>query len=317
MSNSIPDAILDQAIDWLVKLHSGENTASVSKAITDWRQVDPLHEQAWQALQQTEQQLAQVKRLNGALALQTLTTQAPRYSRRQALKLLALCGLALPVGYWAWKEQSWLSFTADLKTTVGEIQDFKLSDGSKLILNTNTALDITVDDNNRRISLLKGELFVEIAQHHRLAMHILTSHLRLKARDAQIAVRLQGDTTQVYLQQGTALAKRNDQSVIELASPNTYEITAHQVITTNNHRQTPIAWTRKQLVVRQMPLAQLLAELNRYQRGWITYDDSISQLEVSGVFQLAHIEQAYLALANSLPVRYEQVTPFWIRFSAA
>lgn len=54
MIDDIPPQIVDQAIDWIVKLESDDATHATHRACEAWRASDPLHERAWQALQQIE-----------------------------------------------------------------------------------------------------------------------------------------------------------------------------------------------------------------------------------------------------------------------
>lgn len=317
MNTPIPEPILDQAIDWLVKLHSGENTQHTQQSCNHWRAENSLHEQAWQALQQTEQHFAQLNQINPQLALHTLVEQPKGFSRRQALKLLALFTVAAPCSYWIWKDQSWLGFTADIKTAIGEVETIQLSDGSELILNTNSAVDIDISEDSRSISLLKGELYLAINGNHRLPMRLYSQNYGIKSRNAQLVLRQQAEQSFLHLSHGNISIKHAEQDLLTLNAPSTYLLKAQGIMEAGALNHSPTAWTKQQLIVRQMPLKQLLTELNRYQRGWITYSDEIAALEVSGVFQLKQIDQAYIALANSLPIRFEQVTPFWVRFSAA
>ncbi|MGO3553367.1 MAG: FecR domain-containing protein, partial [Pseudomonas helleri] len=76
------------------------------------------------------------------------------------------------------------------------------------------------------------------------------------------------------------------------------------------------SWTSGALVAKNMRLEDLAAELSRYRQGWLLCDPAVSDLRVSGVFQLEHIDQALQGLSQTLAVRIERRTRFWTRIVA-
>lgn len=72
-------------------------------------------------------------------------------------------------------------------------------------------------------------------------------------------------------------------------------------------------WTDGLLTARNMPLDAFLAELARYQRGWLRCGPGVAALRVSGVFLLDDLPAALDTLARSLPVRIERATRWWTR----
>jgi transmembrane sensor len=77
------------------------------------------------------------------------------------------------------------------------------------------------------------------------------------------------------------------------------------------------AWTRGVLLADDMPLADFVAELSRYQRGFVTCTPEVARLRLVGAYPLAQPEQIYRALARSLPVRVSRPMPWWVRIEAA
>jgi len=121
--DDIPEAVLDQAIQWLVRLQSGAADPAMHAACEQWRRAQPIHENAWQALQVNEQSFRVAAQLSAGPARDTLANAAASHSRRQALKLLGLGICASGLGAVA-IQQTWRGASADYVTRTGERQRF-------------------------------------------------------------------------------------------------------------------------------------------------------------------------------------------------
>ncbi len=62
-----------------------------------------------------------------------------------------------------------------------------------------------------------------------------------------------------------------------------------------------------------MTLQELIAELNRYQHGYIHISDEIAQLKVYGSFPLSDPDRVLAMLTRVLPIQVRQVFPGWIK----
>jgi transmembrane sensor len=71
-------------------------------------------------------------------------------------------------------------------------------------------------------------------------------------------------------------------------------------------------WGRGMMLVRDMRLNELVAELARYHRGVLRCDPAVAGLRVSGAFPIANVQASLTLLEKSLPVRINRVTPWWI-----
>jgi len=76
------------------------------------------------------------------------------------------------------------------------------------------------------------------------------------------------------------------------------------------------AWTRGMLVLDNVRLADMVGELNRYQRGHLGVAPEVADLRITGSFPLNNVELALNALLPTLPVEIRQRTPWWVTVSA-
>ncbi|MCK9815517.1 amino acid ABC transporter substrate-binding protein [Pseudomonas chlororaphis] len=317
----LPDNVLDEAIGWLVRLESDGSKPQVLEACRRWREADALHEAAWQALQKSDANFKGLAALPGTLALDTLERlQSGRHSRRQAIKLLGMGVVISGVAAWSVRDTTRVPWGADYATGVGERRQFVLHDGTRLQLNTASAVDVQFTAQRRMITLRRGEMFIDTGKDSatpggRRSFWVNSRHAQLQAIGTAFAVRDEQRGTRVRLEDGVVAIHGKGEPIL-IAAGEEYLIDAN-----GSHRvqASPLnasAWTRGQLVAKRMPLHELTAELERYRHGWLRCDPAIAQLEVSGVFQLDDIDRALSALSDSLPVRVERFTPLWTRVVA-
>lgn len=228
--------------------------------------------------------------------------------RRQALKalsvvagvgLLGLGGRTLP----------WQQWQASQRTAVGEVRGSQLADGSRLWLNTDSALDVDFTAELRRLALYRGEVLVEAADDAR-PLWLETAHARLRVQGGRFAVCQQDDGYLVSSQVG-ALEILGARRQSLLAGQEAY-FDAQWVDRPAPLRQGRKAWTHGILQADDMPLGQFIAELSRYQHGHLGCDPRVADLRLVGAFPLAEPERIYAALEASLPVRVVRRLPWWI-----
>lgn len=317
----LPDNVLDQAIGWLVRIESDGANPQLLEACRQWRQADALHEVAWQALHKSDATFQGLAALPGTVARDTLhRLQGGRHSRRQALKLLGAGLVASGAAGWSLRESTLLPWGADYATEVGERRQFLLDDGTRLHLNTASAVDVQFSAQRRLIVLRRGEIFIDTGKDsatpgRRRSFWVSTRHAQLQAIGTAFAVRDEAQGTRLRVEDGAVAIQGKGEPVI-VAAGEQYLIDANSSQRVVSSPLNASAWARGQLVAKRMQLRELTAELARYRHGWLRCDPAIAHLEVSGVFQLDDIDRALSALSESLPVRVERFTPLWTRIVA-
>lgn len=318
----LPDAVLDQAIDWLVRLRSGYADEQMLAACQRWRQASPINEAAWQALQASESNFQRLSDLPDGVALDTLQRlQGKRHGRRQALKMLGF-GVAISgLGGWSLRERPLASWGADYATGVGERRQFLLGDGTRLQLNTSSAVDVRFTAQRRTIALLRGEIFIDTGKDSDApagyrSLWVESRQAQLQAIGTAFGVREEAAGTRLRVEDGSVAIHRPGDASIRVAAGEEYLIRADGSRKVEHSTMNVSAWTRGQLVARRMRLADLVDELGRYRQGWLSCDPAIGGLEVSGVFQLDDVDRALDALGDSMPLRIQRFTSLWTRVTA-
>lgn len=246
---------------------------------------------------------------------------------KHLLTLLLLTGggglLALAPG-----RRSWF---ADQRTSIGEYRELTLADGSRLNLNSATAIDIRFDGARRLIVLHEGEILVEtrpdpLAERLKPGRPFLvrTSQGDLEALVTRFLVRqpLASDVAEqthvaVYVGAIRIAPGDPDQPAAILDSGKAVDFSTGHIGSPGPASPLQAAWVDGMIEARDMPLADFLRELGRYRRGHLGCTDAVGGLQVSGTFPLADTDRILDALAATLPVRVQRLTPYWIDVVAA
>lgn len=291
-----------QAAEWLTTLMSGEATASDKEAWRHWHDANPDHARAWQHIERVSGQL---QHLDGHAARQALT-QRP-VSRRKAVNLLLwLSGIGV-IGWSGLRSTAGQSMLADFSTATGERRSFTLADGSQLDLNTDSAANMRYSATQRRVELIKGELFIATAAEQppvQRPFFVETLQGQALALGTRYSVRQRDDRTMVVVEQGAVkLTPRHGSDSLIIQAGQRAAMTADNVLPVQTATADDWGWRKGQILADGMRLRDFLLELSRYRTGLLGCDDSVADLRISGVFPLADTDAILLSLSDSLPVR--------------
>ncbi|QBF24544.1 FecR family protein [Pseudomonas tructae] len=307
--------VVKQAIHWMLQLRESGHNPHLQQQCEQWRAAQQEHELAWQRLQSLHQEL-DLRTLPGAsVALQTLENGSLRLQRRQALKLLSGV-LVLGSAAWLGKDLEALSpWTSDLASATGEQRSVRLPDGSLLQLNTSSAADLAFDASQRLVRLKHGELMLTCAKDSSTPgrpLLVRTRDALLQGFDARFVVRQEHDCTRVSISQGI-VALHHSGALQWLQSGRAYRLDARGATLLQNQDMDAGAWAEGLIVTRDMRLGDFLAEVGRYRHGYVSCAADIADLRLSGVFRLDDTDKLLQLLPQTLPVKVNYRTRWWVR----
>jgi transmembrane sensor len=315
------DAAAADAIAWMVRLHSGTATPADHAEWQRWRQSDPAHHQAWSRLDALGQR---IRTLPGPLVQATLREAGPRpraLNRRMVLKSVAGAG---GIGLAAWSasrlwdgQEFWSPLAATHRTGVGEQARVDLADGSSVLLNTATALDVAFDAQRRCLWLREGELMIDCVPDVRPFV-VRTAEGELRTGSGRFAVRQLAGATRVQVFEGHVDAiPREANASLRVRAGEQLRFESVSASHPVQLQADSAAWTDGLIVADGMRLAELVDELSRYRRGWLRCDDAAGQLTISGVYPVADPERVLAAIERTLPVKAQRFTRYWVQLRHA
>lgn len=315
-------AQLAQAAQWYACLRDGQASAGERAAWQAWLAAAEAHALAWQYVEDISRAFEPVRSLpNPRHAVHQLHAANDRVrARRQILASVGILAGTGLLGLWGWRQGAMpaglLALGADHRTATGEQRSLTLADGTRLWLNTASAVDIQFHAQERGIVLHRGEIFVETAQDAR-PLRVYTPHGQMRALGTRFNVLLDGDATQLAVYEGRVEVRTAASGVVQIFSPGEQtRFTAQAVASPAAADMAREAWTQGALVADNLPLWQVVQQLRRYRSGHLGVSDAVADLTVYGNFPLHDTDHALQMLASALPVRIAQPLPWWTTLEA-
>jgi transmembrane sensor len=306
------EKMIHEAANWLTLLHDELSTAADRQAFDAWCEADPRHAMAVERMRVLWGSLDELPAAPARIALKqafgrSRSTTSGRTAQAIALLGVLFCGwIGLDHG------PVWL---ADQRTGVGERREVALSDGSRIQLNSHSALDVKFDGQQRVVELLEGEMWVEVAKDALRPFVVRTDQGTATALGTRYLVKREADgSTVVSVLESVVAAKANGGEAVNVAAGGQITLKKGRALALQSiGHADPEAWTRGLLKVDDRPLGEVLQALAGYRRGLLRYDEQALQgLRVSGVFRLDDTDAALATLADNLPIKVEHFTDLLI-----
>ncbi|MEH0875320.1 fec operon regulator FecR [Pectobacterium cacticida] len=300
---------LRSASHWYAVL-SGERLSPQQEARwQQWYEQDPDNQWAWQQVENLRSQLSQVP---GGIASRALHDS--RLTRRHVMKGLLLL-LGVGGGWQFWRSESGEGLRADYRTAKGAVSHQRLEDGSLLALNTQSAVNVRFDAHQRIVQLCYGEIAITTAKDaQRRPFRVITRQGQLTALGTEFSVRQQDNVTHLAVRQHAVeiiLADDPLQKFI-LKAGESLEFSASAFGTVTPLDDESVSWTQGVLSFSDKPLSEIIATLGRYRNGVLRCAPAVAELRLSGTFPLQNIDAILNVIAQTLPVKIQSVTRYWI-----
>jgi transmembrane sensor len=305
---NVPPQVAERALEWLIELQSQPLPPETVIEWTRWRAAHDDHERAWQRIESVRGRLQPLAASASSMAAQAALTPRGSPHRRRIVKTLAVMIFAGGGAWGVTRSTPWREWSADYRTGVGQQRSLALTDGTRIMLNTATAVDVRYDATQRRVHLVTGELFVATA-HDAMARPFLieTAHGTAQALGTRYTVRQLAHATEVQVFEGAVRIVPRDAGQQELIVQAGHQARfgATDIAPGERLDSTAPAWTDGFLIARSMRLQDFIAELSRYSPDSLSCDPAIAELRVSGSFPLDNLDRVVETLAATLNVQVE------------
>lgn len=329
-TEGLPDSLLEEAAIWYARLREPtEDEAARQAEFEQWLQADSHHQQAFEQTEQLwdklEVPVAHVLSDETVAAVievpkgSSETVHRPRAIFPRAMAIAASI-FVLMLGGAIWQEDIFIGLTSDYTTVVGEKTPLDLEDGSRITLNTNSAITVDLASAHRHVRLLRGEAWFDVSSEDTRPFFVETQHGMVRVTGTSFDVRLDGDYTIVSLTEGqvklttpTARVATN-KSLVILKPAQQAMLSAEGISEITPFDETiETAWLRGQFVFYDANLSDVIAALNRHRSGRIiVMDDALNDLKISGVFSTGDTGAALKVIADTLPIKVSRLTDYLV-----
>jgi transmembrane sensor len=299
----------EEAIDWILRLRDTPDDTTLRSEFEHWLASDPAHKNICQRVQCLMGDTGKLLSNDAAFLHRALqNNKAYSSAKKTGLALLAV----IFAGSFFLLDGP-MRLRADVMSRTAERRAERLPDGSMLYLNANSAVSFRFDTKERRVVLLRGEVYAEVSN----------DPIR------PFVVEAQGGTT-------TALGTAFD---VNLISSQTYvTVTEHSVAVENGHAgdvrigenqrvsygagdmlgvieaidaTAAASWRNGRLVFEDRTFGFVVEEIARYLPGRVVIArDIIRNKHVSGNFDLSEPQSALRDLGAAFDVKVTRIGPF-------
>lgn len=296
------------AAQWLSLLESGAATEGDHAALQQWRDSHPQHEQTWQRAQSLRQRFNDLPQ---ALAMASL--DRPQPGRRAVLKRALGVAALVPAAWLISRQLPLDTWRADLHTATGERKRLSLAAGASLQLNTATAVD--VDLAQRRITLVDGELALNVPG--AAALTVQTRYGQVRVSQAEVCVRQLASGCLVSVLKGAVQVRDVDGHVATVQGGQQAPLQAAGLGAWVPFDALQLGWRDGVLTAQNQGLGDFLRELQRYRPGVLRWDLSLEALRVTGSFRLEDTDRILTLLASTLGLEVQSRTRYWVTLRKA
>jgi len=234
--------------------------------------------------------------------------------RRGFLAASMAIAASLAFAFFLWPAAKTVNNTVLLETAIGERARHILEDNSTVTLNTNSKILVKYTQDQRSIDLVRGEAFFEVAKNPERPFEVEAGAAKVTALGTAFNILRSTAATDITVTEGVVRVTQLGQSNSRLPATELLQVDEHLRATSGGLEPSGevdiaerVAWQSGKLIAKEMPLRDLVEQLERYRKTRILITDAdIAALTISGVFELDQPESILRALEVSLPL---QVVP--------
>lgn len=283
-----PDVVADEARTWLVWLASDRVDDSGMAAFETWL-ARPGHRRVFE-------QERVLWRSFGPPRAEMSTKPRVRKPRRRIIAFAAAAVLAA----WFIAPETWLRLRADYRSGHG-IASVTLPDGSRAVLDAGSAIAVHYDRDARRIVLLSGRAWFEVAPDALRRFSVVAAGGVVEDISTAFVVSRDADHVEAMVGQGrvrVSAHKGDDWISLETGQGVSYGPSSPLQRLGDVPADRVGAWRQGELFLDGTSVADAIDRIGRYRQGPIFIHGDISKLaQVNAAFRIDHPEQALDVLA--------------------
>ena len=349
--------LAQEACAWIAQIESESMTACDHIAFEEWLDRSPAH----------RAELLRFARFSNDLNLLTEMAEplreAANKKRQLAVKakpplwksfnFVASCAVFLFVmlfgTQWAVNNNETISGPVLYKTAVGSYRKIMLTDGTLLELNTNSEVEVDYTEARRKVRLLNGEAFFQVAHSKKRPFIVYAGERSVRAVGTAFVVSLLPKSFEVTVTEGKvelSKAIRVNESEQPLATEHQTKQLLQQELTTDSIYMSAgesviynpqvevelntevvdsvsereilrkLSWQDGLLDFSETPLVEVIEDLSRYTTMKIEIQDpELRDLKFGGLFRTNELQALFDALEMTFDIEIEKLSEQHVRLS--
>ena len=332
---------LEAASRWVLKIDEGLSAHSEMELKT-WLADDPRHMAVLLEVAEAWDKLDSLSRLAELFPLSAERPQPARpglFARPRVLAAAASLLVVVSATLFVFSDR--LGFddprppatvAATYETAIGEQKTVLLPDGTEVVLNTDTILRVAYSRDARVLHLTRGELHVDVALDSTRPLSVVAGDRIVQALGTEFSVQITDEQhVEVLVTEGKVVVgvqparihtvPENPESsvfvppVLAQTEANTVDAGEAMVLgldeevvkpVTADEIEVQLSWKKGRLIFRSKPLAEALAEVERYTTvEFIIVDENLKTKFLSGRFRAGDVDTLLASLKANFQIGHE------------
>jgi transmembrane sensor len=332
--------IREQACLWLAKLDSGAKDIDYD-ALKRWLNESPAHLEVLLEMADLWDQTSVLSELSEVFPLASPakrpgTVLWSKGATALAASVILACVLGLSwlmrVNEQQSADQIALEAPAFYETQVGQQSDVTLPDGSHVLLNTNSLMEITFSDHERRVYLRRGEGLFTVAKDKTRPFRVFAGQRVVEAVGTAFSVqRADEDSVEVIVTEGKinflvlhqAIEESTEDALGDevLRDSSVTPLEAGEFVAVQGGAEEPVktgsikpedveiklAWQHGMLLFRGDPLEQVLREFGRYTAIRLEATEAVRDIKVAGFYRAGDVDKFLVGIESNFPISVQKI----------
>lgn len=303
MKHSAAQLRQETATRWYVRLQNPQLPPSERIDFRRWLDSDPANGDAFHAVELLWQKLGTpAQHLAGSGWHRRRTRR--RWLRNSLLGVASLLGLVLFALFWR-DPGLWQRYSADLSSAPGSQREISLGDGSKLVLDVDSAVDAQFSTHERRITLLRGRAWFDVQPDGRPFV-VESGAIVSRSQNSTFAVDASNRETRVTVSRGQVDVRGASGGAVQLLANQQAKLDSaglHGPLLADSDRA--LSWRQGVLIFDQTRLSDVLTSLQRMGLPPVLLQDQeLHQQRLSGIFRTDAPHTLLDALNNRLGLKH-------------
>ncbi|MEO9341151.1 FecR domain-containing protein [Mesorhizobium sp. SB112] len=304
-----------EALDLVTRLQADPASSVAQDLIASWRSRSATHDMAWL-------EVAEIHGMAGALLGNEKKAKRSGILSRRGVILGGAATIAAAGTGFLFGPEALIHVRADYLTSTSEFHEIDLQDGSRVTLGPDSALRVAFGDATRRVELMAGMAFFDVAKDYARPFQVIADRLETTATGTAFDVSRDSDFLTVSVRSGAVDAKIAESSAHTVERLSEGEWATLQFGTDVFERgardvEQIGAWRDGLIFADREAIASLVAKIRRWHDGRIVIASaSFGEQRISGVFDLNKPMAALEAVVQPYGGKVRQISP-WLTVVSA
>jgi len=301
-------AVRAEAAAWMARLRDEQRGPDLEAQFRGWLDESEEHRRAFARMTHVWEKAANIRMRARDDLFAVRKERGSRFNRWAASLAASLILVAVGAVYY-WRD-------GVFETGVGQEKTRLLRDGTRIVLNTDTRVDVKYDEHARRVRLIRGEAWFDVSKRPMWPFIVSVGDQEIRALGTSFIVRHDDvqdlSVTLVDGRISVAPIAQNDAAPSQppqfLAPGDRLVVSRHQAPAMDRPELSRItAWERGRVEFEETPLKDATIEMNRYNTIRITVPDAeVALLRIGGVFHAGDSDEFVRIVTAALGLQANQ-----------